>query len=141
RLFLQSSQDIHMGGRQGFAEYQYTLLSDDLATLSAWTPKITEALENSSAIEDVSSDRQESGLDVRLDIDRATAARLGVDMSEVDNTLYDAFGQRPETLKDIYVSTSGGALSGTQSSAPASGAFQVPAGASGGNAASAAASA
>jgi multidrug efflux pump len=103
---------------------------------------------------------------VRLDIDRATAARLGVDMSEVDNTLYDAFGQRlvstiyqdmnqyhvvmevdprfwqsPETLKDIYVSTSGGALSGTQSSAPASGAFQVPAGASGGNAASAAASA
>src|SRR6185437_11251465 len=166
RLFLQSSQDIHMGGRQGFAEYQYTLLSDDLATLSAWTPKITEALENSSAIEDVSSDRQESGLDVRLDIDRATAARLGVDMSEVDNTLYDAFGQRlvstiyqdmnqyhvvmevdprfwqsPETLKDIYVSTSGGALSGTQSSAPASGAFQVPAGASGGNAASRAASA
>jgi multidrug efflux pump len=166
RLFLQSSQDIHMGGRQGFAEYQYTLLSDDLATLSAWTPKITEALENSNAIEDVSSDRQESGLDVRLDIDRATAARLGIDMSEVDSTLYDAFGQRlvstiyqdmnqyhvvmevdprfwqsPETLKDIYVSTSGGALSGTQSSAPASGAFQVPAGASAGNAASAAASA
>jgi len=166
RLFLQSSQDIHMGGRQGFAQYQYTLLSDDLATLSAWAPKITQALENSNAIDDVSSDRQESGLDVRLDIDRATAARLGVDMSEVDNTLYDAFGQRlvstiyqdmnqyhvvmevdprfwqsPETLKDIYVSTSGGALSGTQSSAPASGAFQVPAGASAGNSSSGAAAA
>ena len=155
RLFLQSSQDIHMGGRQGYAQYQYTLLSDDLATLSAWAPKITQALEASPAIEDVSSDRQESGLDVRLDIDRATAARLGVNMSEVDNTLYDAFGQRlvstiyqdmnqyhvvmevdprfwqsPETLKDIYVSTSGGALSGTQSSAPASRAFQAPATAS-----------
>ena len=164
RLYLQSSQDIHMGGRQGFAEYQYTLLSDDLATLSAWAPKITQALEENSAIEDVSSDRQESGLDVRLDIDRATAARLGVDMSEIDSTLYDAFGQRlvstiyqdmnqyhvvmevdprfwqsPETLKDIYVSTSGGALSGTQSSAAATGAFQVPAGPSAGNGSAAAA--
>jgi multidrug efflux pump len=158
RLFLQSSQDIHFGGRQGFAEYQYTLLSDDLGTLETWAPKITEALENNPALEDVSSDRQESGLDVRLDINRATAARLGVNMSEVDNTLYDAFGQRlvstiyqdmnqyhvvmevdprfwqsPETLKDIYVSTSGGALSGTESSAAAAGAFQVTGGAGGGS--------
>ena len=150
RLFLQSAQDIRFGGRQGYAQYQYTLLSDDLQTLSSWAPKITEALENNPAVEDVSSDRQESGLDVRLQIDRATAARLGVNMSEVDNTLYDAFGQRlvstiyqdmnqyhvvmevdprfwqsPETLKDIYVSTSGGALSGTESSAAAAGAFQI----------------
>ncbi|MHB8813530.1 MAG: efflux RND transporter permease subunit [Steroidobacteraceae bacterium] len=153
RLFLQSAQDIRFGGRQGFAQYQYTLLSDDLQLLSSWAPKITEALDNNPALEDVSSDRQESGLDVRLQIDRATASRLGVDMSEVDNTLYDAFGQRlvstiyqdmnqyhvvmevdprfwqsPETLKDIYVSTSGGALSGTASSAPAAGAFQVVSG-------------
>jgi multidrug efflux pump len=166
RLFLQSSQDIHVGGRQGYAQYQYTLLSDDLGTLTAWAPKITQALEASPAIEDVSSDRQESGLDVRLDIDRATAARLGVNMSEVDNTLYDAFGQRlvstiyqdmnqyhvvmevdprfwqsPETLKDIYVSTSGGALSGTQSSAPAARAFQVPSAASAGSDSSGAAAA
>ena len=150
RLFLQSAQDIRFGGRQGYAQYQFTLLSDNLQTLSSWAPKITEALENNNALEDVSSDRQESGLDVRLQINRATAARLGVNMSEVDNTLYDAFGQRlvstiyqdmnqyhvvmevdprfwqsPETLKDIYVSTSGGALSGTESSAPAGGAFQV----------------
>jgi multidrug efflux pump len=150
RLFLQSAQDIHFGGRQGFAQYQYTLLSDNLETLSAWAPKITQALENNSAVEDVNSDRQQSGLDVRLQIDRATASRLGVNMSEVDSTLYDAFGQRlvstiyqnmnqyhvvmevdprfwqsPETLKDIYVSTSGGALSGTQSSGAAAGAFQV----------------
>ncbi|HEV2269437.1 MAG TPA: efflux RND transporter permease subunit, partial [Steroidobacteraceae bacterium] len=153
RLFLQSAQDIRFGGRQGFAQYQYTLLSDDLQLLSSWAPKITEALDNNPALEDVSSDRQESGLDVRLQIDRATASRLGVDMSEVDNTLYDAFGQRlvstiyqdmnqyhvvmevdprfwqsPETLKDIYVSTSGGALSGTASSAPAASAFQVGSG-------------
>ncbi len=150
RLYLQSAQDIHFGGRQGNAQYQYTLLSDSLSTLDAWSPKITEALEKSPALRDVSSDRQEAGLDVKLHIDRATAARLGVNMSDVDNTLYDAFGQRqvstiyqdmnqyhvvmevaprfwqsPDTLKDIYVSTAGGALGGTQSTAAAVGAFQV----------------
>jgi len=155
RLFLQSAQDIHFGGRQGYAQYQYTLLSDNLETLSAWAPKITQALENNPALEDVNSDRQQSGLDVRLQIDRATASRLGVNMSEIDSTLYDAFGQRlvstiyqdmnqyhvvmevdprfwqsPETLKDIYVSTSGGALSGTETSAAAAGAFQISGGSS-----------
>jgi len=148
RLFLQSAQDIHFGGRQGNAQYQYTLLSDDLGTLDAWAPKITTALQNNPALQDVSSDRQESGLDVQLQINRATAARLGVNMSDVDNTLYDAFGQRqvstiyqdmnqyhvvmevspqfwqsPDTLKDIYVSTSGGALGGTESTGAAPGAF------------------
>ena len=148
RLFLQSAQDIHFGGRQGNAAYQYTLLSDDLPTLDAWTPKITDALQNNPALRDVSSDRQAAGLDVQLQIDRATAARLGVNMSDVDNTLYDAFGQRlvstiyedmnqyyvvmevapqfwqsPETLKDIWVSTQGGALGGTQSTAPGAGSF------------------
>jgi len=148
RLFLQSAQDIRFGGRQGNAAYQYTLLSDDLSTLDAWTPKITDALQNNPALRDVSSDRQAAGLDVQLQIDRATAARLGVNMSDVDNTLYDAFGQRlvstiyedmnqyyvvmevapqfwqsPETLKDIWVSTEGGALGGTQSTAPGAGSF------------------
>ncbi|HEY6517727.1 MAG TPA: efflux RND transporter permease subunit, partial [Steroidobacteraceae bacterium] len=159
RLFLQSAQDIHFGGRQGNAQYQYTLLSDDLSTLDAWAPKITAALQSNAALEDVSSDRQESGLDVQLQINRATAARLGVDMSDVDATLYDAFGQRqvstiyqdmnqyhvvmevapqfwqsPDTLKDIYVSTSGGALGGTQSTAAAVGAFSVGGGTSSGTA-------
>jgi multidrug efflux pump len=148
RLFLQSASDIHFGGRQGNAAYQYTLLSDDLATLDAWTPKITAALSVNPALTDVSSDRQAAGLDVLLQIDRATAARLGVNMSDVDNTLYDAFGQRlvstiyedmnqyyvvmevapqfwqsPETLKDIWVSTAGGALGGTQATAPGAGSF------------------
>ena len=150
RLYLQTSGGFHFGGRQGYAQYQYTLLSDSLDSLDTWVPKITDVLKNEPALEDVVSDRQQSGLDVKLQIDRATASRLGVDMSEIDNTLYDAFGQRlvstiyqgmnqyyvvmevaprfwqsPETLNDIYVSTSGGALNGTQSSAAAVGAFQV----------------
>ena len=150
RLFLQSAQVIGFGGRQGSAQYQYTLLSDDLSVLDQWTPKITEALKKNPALRDVDSDRQERGLDVKLHIDRATAARLGVDMTEIDNTLYDAFGQRevstiyedmnqyhvvmevapqfwqsPQTLNDIYVSTSGGAMSGTEWSAAAPAAFQI----------------
>ncbi len=160
RLYLQTTGGFHFGGRQGYAQYQYTLLSDSLSSLNTWVPKITAALKKNPALRDVSSDRQQSGLDVRLHIDRAMAARLGVNMSEIDNTLYDAFGQRlvstiyegmnqyhvvmevaprfwqsPETLKDIYVSTSGGALSGTESSAAAVGAFQVGSGASGSTAA------
>jgi multidrug efflux pump len=154
RLYLQTTGGFHFGGRQGYAEYQYTLLSDNLDTLNAWVPRITAALKKNPALRDVVSDKQESGLDVRLQIDRATAARLGVNMSEIDNTLYDAFGQRlvstiyqgmnqyhvvmevapefwqsPETLNDIYVSTAGGALSGTETSAAAVGAFQVGGGA------------
>jgi multidrug efflux pump len=148
QVFLQSAQMLRFGGRQGNAQYQYTLLSDDLSALDAWTPKITDALKKNPALRDVSSDRQEGGLEVRLHIDRATVARLGVNMSEVDNTLYDAFGQRqvstiyqdmnqyhvvmevapsfwqsPETLASVYVSTSGGALSGSQATAAAAGAF------------------
>ncbi len=150
RLYLQTTGGFHFGGRQGYAQYQYTLLSDNLDQLYSWVPKITAALEQNPALEDVVSDRQAAGLDVKLQIDRATAARLGVNMSEIDNTLYDAFGQRlvstiyegmnqyyvvmevapqfwqsPETLNDIYVSTSGGALSGTESTAAAVGAFTV----------------
>ena len=150
RLFLRSMQIIGFGGRQADAQYQYTLLSDDLSTLDTWGPKITRALKTNPALRDVSSDRQESGLDVRLHVDRATAARLGVNMTDIDNTLYDAFGQRqvstiyedmnqyhvvmevapkfwhsPQTLNDIYVSTSGGALSGTEASAASPTAFPI----------------
>ncbi len=153
QAFLQSAQMLRFGGRQGNAQYQYTLLSDDLSALASWTPKITAALKKNSALRDVSSDRLEGGLEVRLHIDRATVARLGINMSEVDNTLYDAFGQRlvstiyqdmnqyhvvmevapsfwqsPETLASLYISTAGGALSGTQSTAAAAGAFGTAAG-------------
>jgi multidrug efflux pump len=176
RLFLQSAQSIHAGGRQGNGEYQYTILSDSLATLSTWAPRITQALQKNPALRDVSSDRQATGLDVRLHVDRQAAARLGVNMSEIDNTLYDAFGQRlvstiyrdmnqyyvvmevepsfwqdPSTLKDLYVSTSGGALSGTEASAmagslpsgtgPSAGAGTAAAAAAGASATSSAATA
>ncbi|HVC29585.1 MAG TPA: efflux RND transporter permease subunit, partial [Steroidobacteraceae bacterium] len=167
RLYLQTTGGFHFGGREGYAQYQYTLLSDSLATLDTWVPRITAALKKNPALRDVVSDRQQGGLDVRLHIDRATAARLGVNMTEIDNTLYDAFGQRlvstlyqgmnqyhvvmdvaprfwesPDTLHDIYISTSGGALSGTESSAAAAGAFQAgPAPAAGGASGAAAAAA
>jgi multidrug efflux pump len=152
RLFLQAIQDIRAGGRQSNSQYQYTILSDDLAELNLWTPRITEALKTVPQLLDVNSDRQDNGLDVALNIDRDTAARLGVSLSEIDNTLYDAFGQRqvstiyndmnqyhvvmevdpsfwqsPETLKEVWVSTSGGAVSGAQSTAGSASAFAVTA--------------
>jgi multidrug efflux pump len=139
-LFLQSVQDIRVGGRPSNAQYQYTLQSDNLEDLREWGPKITTALQHVSQLRDVNSDQQDKGLETDLVIDRATAARLGLTASQIDNTLYDAFGQRqvstiynplnqyhvimevapqywqsPETLNDLYVSTSGGTPSGTQS--------------------------
>jgi multidrug efflux pump len=149
RLFLQSVQDLRAGGRQGNAQYQYTIQADSLSELETWVPKITEALQNVPELEDVNSDRQEAGLDIELKIDRATASRLGVTAQQIDNTLYDAFGQRqvstiykdlnqyhvvmevapefwqnPETLKDIYVSTAGN-ISGTQATGAVAGTTSI----------------
>ncbi|HEY0282889.1 MAG TPA: efflux RND transporter permease subunit, partial [Rhizomicrobium sp.] len=146
RLTLRSSGDFRAGGRQSLATYQYTILGDTLSEVEEWAPKITAALENVPELEDVNSDREDRGLEVALSIDRATATRLGISMSQIDSALYNAFGQRqvstiyndlnqyhvvmgvapefwqsPETLKDIYVSTSGGALSGTQATGTVAG--------------------
>jgi multidrug efflux pump len=137
-LFLTAGQDIRVGGRAANAEYQYTLQGDDLDELYAWAPKIAAALQHEPVLTDVNSDQQQNGLETDLVIDRDTAARLGITASQIDNTLYDAFGQRlvstiyaamnqyhvvmevapqywqdPETLKDLYVSTVGGAVTGT----------------------------
>src|SRR6202050_4746272 len=156
RLFLQAIQDIRSGERQSNSQYQYTILADSLEDLNHWMPKITEAMKNVPQLEDVNSDQQDKGLTVALKIDRATAARLGINLSNIDNTLYDAFGQRqvstiyndmnqyhvvmevdpsfwqnPETLREVWVSTSGGALSGTQSSAAGVGAYTSSASTSG----------
>jgi len=139
RLFLYPLQDIRAGGRQSNAAYQYTLQSDDAALLYQWAPKLQAALEHNPVLRDVNSDQQQRGLQTNLVIDRATASRLGVSASQIDNTLYDAFGQRqvstiysaqnqyhvvmevaprywqsPATLQDIFVSTSGGNASGTE---------------------------
>jgi multidrug efflux pump len=141
RLFFQSVQDIRIGGRASNAQYQYTLQADDPETLYKWTPKLAEAMQRDPVFADVNTDAQVHGLQINLDIDRNTAARLNVTPAEIDNTLYDAFGQRqvstiysalnqyhvvmeiaprywqsPQTLKDIWVSTSGGTASGTQTS-------------------------
>jgi multidrug efflux pump len=140
RLYLTPIQDIRVGGRQSNAAYQYTLQGDTTAEIYEWAPKLETALEHNPVLRDVNSDQQQKGLETDLEIDRATASRLGLNVSEVDNTLYDAFGQRqvstiyeaqnqyhvimevaprywqsPEMLKQIYVSTSGGSASGTES--------------------------
>jgi multidrug efflux pump len=151
RLFLVNAGGVPGGGgRQGNGAYQYTLQADTLDELNTWTPKITDALEDAPELEDVNSDREDKGLEVELKIDRATAARSGISTSQIDNTLYDAFGQRqvstiyndlnqyhvvmgvapefwqsPETLKDIYVSKSGGALSGTQATGAVAGTINL----------------
>ncbi|EQD36003.1 Acriflavin resistance protein, partial [mine drainage metagenome] len=94
RLYLQSAQSIHSGGRQGYGQYQYTLLSSSLQVLNSWAPRIERALKKVPQLREVKSDSQEGGLEVRLHIDRPRAASLGLNLSQIDNTLYDAFGQR-----------------------------------------------
>ena len=140
RLYLQAVQDIRVGGRQSNAQYQFTLLGDSRAELYQWAPRLAQALQGVPELEDVNSDQQQAGLEADVDIDRSTAARLGITPAQIDNTLYDAYGQRlvstiynplnqyyvvmevaprywqhPETLNDLYVSTSAGSPSGTQS--------------------------
>ena len=151
RLFLQSVQDIRVGGRQSNAQYQFTLLGDSTAELYTWAPRLTQALQNVPELEDVNSDQQQGGLEADVDIDRGTAARLGITPAQIDNTLYDAYGQRlvstiynplnqyyvvmevaprywqyPQTLDELYVSTSGGTPSGTQSTNAVAGTVSTP---------------
>ncbi|ACC70955.1 efflux RND transporter permease subunit [Paraburkholderia phymatum] len=140
RTFLQAVQDIRVGGRQSNAQYQFTLLSDTTSDLYQWTPRLTEALQKRPELADVNSDQQQGGLEAMVTIDRATAARLNIKPAQIDNTLYDAFGQRqvstiynplnqyhvvmevapkywqsPDILNQVWISTSGGSASGAQS--------------------------
>jgi multidrug efflux pump len=87
-------QDVRLGGRVSQAQYQYTLVSDNLEELNAWAPRLVAAMRKMKELRDISSDQQDRGLEVPLEIDRATAARLGVTTKMIDDTLYDAFGQR-----------------------------------------------
>ena len=138
RLILVPAQDIRVGGRQSNAAYQYTLQADSTAELSEWAAKLTAALQKDPVLTDVNSDQQEAGLETLVTIDRPTASRLGLNVSQIDNTLYDAFGQRSvstiynalnqyhvvmevapqywqnaDILNQIWISTSGGTVSGT----------------------------
>ena len=94
QMFLQVVQDIRVGGRQANAAYQYTLESDDLAALRTWTNRLTDQLKSYPVVADVNNDQQDRGLETFVTIDRDTAARMGVTNQVVDNTLYNAFGQR-----------------------------------------------
>ncbi|MDR3415115.1 MAG: efflux RND transporter permease subunit [Nevskia sp.] len=150
-LVLQSVQDVRVGARMSNAQYQYTLQADELSELLTWAPRLTDALKNEPTLIDVTSDQQDKGLETDLLVDRASASRLGLTASAIDNTLYDAFGQRqvstiynalnqyhvvmevappfwqnPAVLDDIYVSTSGGAVGGTQGTNAVAGTVVIP---------------
>jgi multidrug efflux pump len=148
RLFLMPMQDIHIGGRQSLSEYQYSLQADETSEVLEWGPKLLTALRERPELTDLNSDQQQNGLQADLKIDRLTMGRLGLVPSTVDNTLYDAFGERqvstiynamnqysvvmevapqywqnPDTLKKLYVSTEGQNATGTQSTNAVTGTF------------------
>jgi multidrug efflux pump len=93
-LFLQSAQDLTIGGRFGNAQYQYTLQGESLDDLNNWSPRLLEKLRGLPELRDVNTDQQDHGLQAKLIIDRDTASRMGVTPQALDNALYDAFGQR-----------------------------------------------
>jgi multidrug efflux pump len=134
-LFLVPVQDIRVGGRQAYAQYQFTLQADELEALRKWEPLVRRALAQLPELADVNTDQQDFGIQTSLVIDRDSAAQLGVTVRAIDATLNDAFGQRqvstiynplnqyrvvmeaapeywqsPEALKNLYVKSSGGAL-------------------------------
>ena len=145
-LYLGADQDVRVAGQTGNSGYQYALLGEDSAELYEWAPKVADALKHLPLLTDVNFDQQQGGPEANLIIDRTAAARLGLTVGQIDNTLYDAFGQRqvsvvykaqnqyhvvmevapefrqsPEILNQIYVSTGGAAVSGTQRTQPLSG--------------------
>ncbi|MBI4864401.1 MAG: efflux RND transporter permease subunit [Candidatus Riflebacteria bacterium] len=132
-LYLQVTQDLRIGAIKSSAQYQYTLQGDDLQTLSDWAPRVVRRLESIEGLDDVDSGQQDRGLQATLTIDRMTASRLGLSPKLIDDTLYDAFGQRqvstmynqlnqyhvvmevkpqfnenPEGLRYVYLTGSGG---------------------------------
>jgi multidrug efflux pump len=134
-LYMQAAQDLMIGGRQGNAQFQYTLSADSLADLNTWAPRLREQLAKLPGIADVSSSQLDHGLQLFVNVNRDTASRLGISSQVIDNTLYSAFGQSqvstlytgmnqyhvimevaprywqtPATLNDIYVPSSSGKM-------------------------------
>jgi multidrug efflux pump len=97
-LFMQSAQDLTIGGRQSQAQFQYTLQGENLDDLNHWAPLLLEKLRSLPHLRDVNTDQQDKGLEASVVIDRDTAARLGVHAADIDNSLYDAFGQRQVSI-------------------------------------------
>jgi multidrug efflux pump len=146
RLFLNPVQDMQIGGRQANSTYQYTLQSDSLPELRVWASRLAEQIKLEPAVTDVDTDQEDHGVQSFVSIDRPTAARLGIAAINIDNILYDAFGQRlastiytalnqyhvvmevdpryarePAALRDIYVPSGGYAI-------PAGGLAATPSG-------------
>ena len=101
-LYLTAFQDLRVGGRQSNAQYQYSLRSDSVQDLTAFGPRMLAELKTIPIITDVNSDQQNHGLQSYVQYDRQTAARFGISPQLIDNTLYDAFGQRP--VSTMYTS-------------------------------------
>ena len=97
-VFLQAVQDLQIDSRSGRTQYQYTLEDADAEELARWAPRLLERLKSLPQLSDVTSDQENSGLEVMLTIDRDTASRLGVSPQAIDDTLYDAFGQRQVSI-------------------------------------------
>ncbi len=137
-LFLNPVQDLRGGGRQSNSTYQYTLKSDNAADLRAWATRLSDQMKQQSALTDVDTDQEENGVETMVTVDKASAARLGVSSRDIDNALYNGFGQRqvatiysdlnqyhvimeiaqryirsPEALKDIYIPAKNSPASGT----------------------------
>ncbi|MDI1272540.1 efflux RND transporter permease subunit [Polaromonas sp.] len=143
-LFLNPVQDLRGGGRASNSTYQYTLKSDNAADLKVWATRLAEQMKLQPALTDVDTDQQENGVETMVTVDKDSAARLGINSRDVDNALYNGFGQRqvatiyadlnqykvimgvapryiqsPESLKDIYVPARGGNGTTLAAAAPA----------------------
>ncbi len=144
QLFLNPVQDLRMGGRQSNSTYQYTLKSDNRNDLKSWASKLADAMKAQKALTDVDTDQAENGVETYVQIDTQSAARLGISARDVDNALYNAFGQRqvaniydelnqyhvimgvaqkyaqsPEALNDVYVPAKAATGSSTTTGASA----------------------
>ena len=127
-LFLGTVQDLRGGGRSSNSTYQYTLKSDNIADLRKWATRLADQMKQQDMLTDIDTDQQENGVETMVTVDKDTASRLGITSRDVDNALYNGFGQRqvatiygdinqykvimevaprfrqsPEALKDIYV--------------------------------------
>jgi multidrug efflux pump len=142
-IFLNPVQDLRGGGRSSNSTYQYTLKSDSTSELKLWATRLSEQMKLQPELTDVDTDQQENGVETMVTVDKDSAARLGISSRDVDNALYNGFGQRqvatiyadlnqykvimgvapryiqsPESLKDIYVPARGGSGSTLASAVP-----------------------
>jgi multidrug efflux pump len=142
RMFLNPVQDLRMGGRSSNSTYQYTLKSDNANDLKRWATRLADAMRTQPGLIDIDTDQEENGVETFVTVDRDSAARLGVNARDVDNALYNSFGQRqvatiydelnqyrvimevspeyarsPESLRDVYVPARGAAATAAATTA------------------------